>query len=109
MAWYNTWSGVFPSVKDLARIGLDKCWRDQIIAHLKESPTELKWVLYRANECMNGNGVETLRGSRRFADYVSRGDTYATTLMLVPSTGRFHVGAWGDWVEAEERRGNKFD
>ena len=37
------------------------------------------------------------------------GDTYSTTLILDTGKDRIWITGWGDWVEAEERNGNKFD
>lgn len=119
-SWHDRWSGVFPSVKTLAAIGLDKCWRDEALAVLRDDPAAWRKVLSMANDCIlvrgypgssfrGGFGVEVLRGRKRSAYYANNGQTYDPTLMFVPSTGRFHVGSWGDWVEAEERRGNRFE
>ena len=63
-----------------------------------------------ANELLNGDGVEyiaseqdTMR-SRAGLEFVNMGDTYDTTLIYDFSTGRFYVGAWGDWVERYPNR-----
>jgi hypothetical protein len=37
-------------------------------------------------------------------EYVNMGDPYDTTLIYDLSTGRFYVGAWGDWVERYPKR-----
>jgi hypothetical protein len=42
--------------------------------------------------------------SRAGLEFVNMGDTYDTTLIYDFSTGRFYVGAWGDWVERYPRR-----
>jgi len=65
-----------------------------------------------ANGVLDGNGVEKLRSrnGRAVAYHVNMGGTYDTTLIhQVAPTERFLVGSWGDWLEAQERRGNRFD
>jgi hypothetical protein len=63
-------------------------------------------VLRRADEALNGHGVEYLnsRDDTSPVAYVNRGDTYDTTLMFDYEKGRFLVGSWGDLVERQPRR-----
>jgi len=69
-----------------------------------------KAALDYADELLGGNGIEyiaseqdTMR-SRQGIEYVNMGDTYDTTLIYDHKTGRFYVGAWGDWVERYPKR-----
>ena len=69
-----------------------------------------KAALDYADELLGGNGIEyiaseqdTMR-SREGIEYVNMGDTYDTTLIYDYKTGRFYVGAWGDWVERYPKR-----
>jgi len=39
----------------------------------------------------------------------NRGDTYSTTILLDIGKDRIWVTSWGDWLETEERQGNRFD
>lgn len=87
-------------------------------ALLKEAKDQLSFngepfrFMERANDVLDGNGVERLRSinGRAKAYYVNMGDTYGTTLIFQQQpTERFIVGSWGDWLEAQESRGNRFD
>jgi hypothetical protein len=69
-----------------------------------------KAALDYADELLGGHGIEyiaseqdTMR-SREGIEYVNMGDTYDTTLIYDYKTGRFYVGAWGDWVERYPKR-----
>jgi hypothetical protein len=69
-----------------------------------------KAALDYANQLLDGDGIEyipseqdTMR-SRAGLEFVNMGDTYDTTLIYDFSTGRFYVGAWGDWVERYPKR-----
>lgn len=63
-----------------------------------------------ANELLGGNGIEYIESQqdtmrhREGLSYVNMGDTYDTTLIYDHKTGRFYVGAWGDWVERYPKR-----
>ena len=63
-----------------------------------------------ANELLGGNGIEYIESQqdtmrhREGLSYVNMGDTYDTTLIYDHATGRFYVGAWGDWVERYPKR-----
>jgi hypothetical protein len=41
--------------------------------------------------------------------YINMGDPYTTTIYYEIENDAFSVGAWGDWLEAAERRGLHFD
>jgi len=65
-----------------------------------------------ADRVLGGYGVECFRSrnGRAAACYVNMGDPYVTTLMHITApTERFLVTQWGDWLEAQEGRGNRFD
>jgi len=78
-------------------------WRDGIMASRE--------MMKEANGILDGHGIEHLRSRNGKAEayYVNMGDTYSTTLILDTGKDRVWVTGWGDWVEAEERAGNKFD
>ena len=63
-----------------------------------------------ADELLGGNGVEYIESQqdtmrrREGLSYVNMGDTYDTTLIYDHKTGRFYVGAWGNWVERYPKR-----
>lgn len=63
-------------------------------------------VLRRADEALNGHGVEYLVPSDDTSPvaYVNRGETYAPTLMFDYEKGRFVTASWGDLVERQPRR-----
>lgn len=81
-------------------------WRDGRI----KSRTLLEY----ANTILDGHGVEYIRSDRddqwdaHGAYYVNMGDTYVPTILLDLDRDRVWATSWGDWVEAEERRGKKF-
>jgi len=72
-------------------------------------------MLEEANGILGGHGVEYIRAPEddqhgaHGAYYVNMGDTYDTTILLDLQRGRIWVTGWGDWLEAEERAGRKFD
>ncbi len=63
-----------------------------------------------ADELLGGSGIEYIESQqdtmrrREGLSYVNMGDTYDTTLIYDHKTGRFYVGAWGDWVERYPKR-----
>ncbi len=62
-------------------------------------------VLARMSEVISGYraSIETVSsGSGSIAIYISRGDTWATTLVFDVRARRFYIGAWGDLVEDED-------
>lgn len=103
---YNAFKGRFASASDAA-------------AFLSQAKDQLYFgghplnFMERANDVLGGFGVERLRSSdgRAKAYFVNMGDPYDTTLMFIRSPGRdrFVVGSWGDWLEALENRGIRFD
>lgn len=87
----------------------------KVLGVTKAQATELKnlmeegyvyRVLRRADEALNGHGVEYLTPSDggNGVDYVNMGETYAPTLMFDYKTNRFVVSSWGDLVERQPRR-----
>lgn len=77
-------------------------WRDRGISS--------NAMLESANEYLRGHGVEYIESDngRARAYYVNMGDTYNGTLLLDVRRHRVWVTTWGDWLEAEERAGNRF-
>jgi len=77
------------------------------------------YALERANDFMQGCGVEALKAEGAHVDdyyydtvalYVNMGDTYAMTLIYDTERETFHRMSWGDWLEKQETAGRyKFD
>lgn len=76
----------------------------------EESPSSDD-VLARANEILDGFGVESIECNNCQVDryyyghvllYVNKGDTYETTLLYDTAQEEFLIGSWGDWLEAHE-------
>lgn len=71
---------------------------------------QLQAALDYADELLGGSGIEYIESQqdtmrrREGLSYVNMGDTYDTTLIYDHKTGRFYVGAWGDWVERYPKR-----
>jgi len=120
----------FPSVKTLSRgMPVEQARRIrrkyESLRNTQISDRQLvDRTLEEADQMMNGSGVEAIHaekwpGPRYFSDrnyyydiamlYVNLGDTYATTLYYDVSSDNFRVGSWGDFVEAKERQGWRFD
>ena len=78
-------------------------WRDQ-----KANSQD---TLEKANEYLEGFGIEYLESvnERARAYYINMGDTYNSTLVLDIPRYRIWATTWGDWLEAEERKGNRFE
>lgn len=103
-------------VAQVNRYGFDKArsivtvLRNLFVAW-KEGRVSSRDMLEEANQVLKGHGVEHLRSINGKAEayYVNRGETYALTVLLDTSKDRIELMPWGDWVEKEERRGNKFD
>jgi hypothetical protein len=68
-------------------------------------------MMREADGLLQGHGVEHLRSAngRAEAYYVNMGDTYNPTIVLDTMRDRVWATSWGDWLEAEERAGNRFD
>jgi len=68
-------------------------------------------MMQRVDEILEGYGIEGLESvnGRAHAYYVNMGDTYAPTILLDTSSDSVRVTSWGDWVEAQERKGNRFE
>ncbi len=69
-------------------------------------------ALRRANELIDGHGVEAIRVEGAHVDnyhgdivgtYVNTGDTYSLTIVHDSENNSFHLTTFGDWVEAYER------
>ena len=102
---YNSFKGRFSSPTEAA--DLLKQAKDQL--YFGGKPIRF---MDQADSILGGSGVERIASSngRAVAYYVNMGDTYDTTLVYQKApTARFFVGSWGDWLEAQERRGNRFD
>lgn len=67
-------------------------------------------MLDEANGILDGHGVEHIESEngRAEAYYVNMGDTYTPTIILDTKRDRVWATDWGTWMEAEERRGNRF-
>jgi len=67
-------------------------------------------LLEALNVYLQGHGVEYLHSEndRARAYYINMGDTYDTTLVLDVPRRRVWITSWGNWVETEERQGNRF-
>ncbi len=78
-------------------------WRDGGISS--------RGMMEAADELLQGHGIEYLESvnERARAYYVNMGDTYSATLILDIPRDRIWATTWGDWLEAEERRGNQFE
>jgi len=68
-------------------------------------------MVTEADGLLDGHGIEHIRSRNGKAEayYVNMGDTYTTTILLDTSKDRIWITSWGDWLEVEERQGNKFD
>ena len=94
-----------PELKDL----------NNLLRHLlndwKHEGIKSRDMMTEANGLLNGHGVEHIRSRNGKAEayYVNMGDTYQTTILLDIGKDRIWVTSWGDWLETEERQGNKFD
>jgi len=63
------------------------------------------------NEVLEGFGAEAIFGdscTQPDAVYINMGETYAATLLFDYARGRWLVTSWGDWVEAQERKGKVY-
>jgi len=89
--------------------------RNNQLRHLfedwKHESIKSRDMMTEANGLLDGHGVEHLRSRNGKAEayYVNRGDTYSTTILLDIGKDRIWVTSWGDWLETEERQGNRFD
>lgn len=85
-------------------------WRDGTLVSPSMITKPSRYMLEEANRILDGHGIEFLESEngKAAAYYVNMGDTYAPTLLLDTARSRVWATTWGDWVEAEERRGNRF-
>jgi hypothetical protein len=97
----------------------------KVFPHLQEHNNQLRYLLNdwkqesissrdmmtEANGLLEGHGVEHIRSRNGKAEayYVNMGDTYTATILLDIGKDRVWATSWGDWLETEERQGNKFD
>jgi hypothetical protein len=106
--------------KDMLHKRLSDVMRDNIpginqIRHLlvdwRNGDIKSREMMAEADGLLQGHGVEHLRSRNGKAEayYVNMGDPYSTTIILDTGKDRVWITGWGDWVEAEERNGNKFD
>lgn len=76
-------------------------------------PADVDAALDLADGLMGTYGVEAIRGEGWedpyygdiIALYVNTGETYEGTLLYDVEAERFYATSWGDWVEAQERKG----
>lgn len=67
---------------------------------------------HAVNVALDGHGAEAIFGDcvyRPDLVYINLGDTYATTLLYDYTRTRWSIGSWGDWIEAQERRGIRYE
>jgi hypothetical protein len=82
-------------------------WRDRQL--------KTRAMLEQADKILDGSGVEYIRSDdddqhgAHGAYYVNKGETYEPTILLDLDRGRVWATSWGDWVEAEERAGRRFE
>lgn len=117
----KTLENAFSDVLSKGRIPVDEAlrelrallvaWRDGALRYESTITKPSRYMLEEANRILDGHGIEFLESEngKAAAYYVNMGDTYAPTLLLDTARSRVWATTWGDWVEAEERRGNKFD
>jgi hypothetical protein len=107
-----------PSVKKLLSAFRDSQKAVQLrtlLVDWKNGDIKSREMLEEANGILGGHGVEYIRTAdddqhaAHGAYYVNMGDTYDTTILLDLDRGRVWVTGWGDWVEAEERAGKRFE
>ncbi len=67
-------------------------------------------TLAQLDVLMGTHGVEYLESEngRARVYYCNAGDAYALTLLLDLTSMNVRLTCWGDWVEKQERRGNRF-
>jgi hypothetical protein len=101
-------------LKDFPKIGSVKA--DELAKRLKdaldsEEEDALDDAMDFANEVIDGNGVEGVKGEGAHVDnywrdtillYVNMGDTYDTTVMYDTENEEFLIGSYGDFVEQWE-------
>ena len=77
-------------------------WRDQRISSRE--------MLSRADTLLDGHGIVPLRSinGRAHAYYVNLGETYEPTVLLDTALNNVRLTSWGDYVEGQERKGNRF-
>ncbi len=75
-------------------------------------------ALEKANEILDGNGVEAAQGDgsnlgpywrNTILVYVNLGDTYDKTILFDPDEEEFSIGSWGDFVEEWENEDDEED
>jgi len=94
------------------------------IVHIKTTDERATWlrhwmetkkvddILDMANDLLDGHGIEAIRGDYHVNNYyydivglyVNMGDPYIPTLLYDTDRGKFYVGGYGDWVEANTKR-----
>lgn len=92
---------IFPEVHSQLRQLLED-WKNRSIKSAE--------MMQEANGVLGGHGVEHLESinERAEAYYVNMGDTYNATILLDIGRNRVWATDWGSWLEAEEKRGNRF-
>ena len=63
------------------------------------------------NEILEGHGTEAIFSDGHVspdAVYINMGDTYNTTLLYDCVRGRWLITCWGNWLEAQEKRGKVY-
>jgi hypothetical protein len=73
-------------------------------AECYNAPSTTDLILHAINALVGGFGVEGVpyyENAMRdeFIDFVNMGDTYSTTILCNPETGKFEIGDWGSLYE----------
>lgn len=86
-------------------------WRDGTLSYTSMVHSPSRYMLQLANDILQGHGIEHVESAngRAEAYYVNMGDTYTATILLDTKRSTVLATSWGDWVEKEERAGNRFD
>ena len=83
----------------------------ELLVQWRDGEIKSRELLEAADRILDGHGIEYLESRNRKARayYVNMGDPYISTIILDIGKDRVWAGGWGDWLEVEERAGNKFD
>lgn len=74
--------------------------------HNHPGTLHLRMTVLNALDYSGLHGYETLQGDQGTCHYLNAGDTYAPTVIFWQ--GNYRVQTLGDFIEAQERRGNRF-
>ncbi len=101
-----------PSVATIAdRLGLERSQARTIrtaLERAQDGETGPTAALKVADRVLDAHGVEHFSDGRYTVRYVNTGDAYTPTVLHDRKTDLFYVTSWGDYAEAQERRGRRF-